>query len=269
MEYIMFQSFIILAAYVSAVASMKNGIKMILKDTSGHTGINLYWTTSGGWDISNNRISICCWDDPRSKGKTYTIVSSSYDLENVKQLFVEVHSESRIKDCSNNTDKKSCTESFDLLAYYENDGEISNRVEEIGSLPAKANLPSDRFYNSRDSVSFKRNKNYKYLKLALRSADYCGTVSFVKFFYYSCSSSNFNTFDLIDIVDTAAPSKSSSPIMLSAKCVKNAVPEKDSHSVNARCYYNGSLEILSNCVCKSGYTNIQRKCICRFIRFFI
>ena len=270
MEHVMFHSFILLIAYVVAVASMKNGIKTILKDTSGHTGINFYWnwTTPDGWHISNNRIVICSWIYPRYKGKNCTIISSSYDMKNVNQLFVEVDSESRIRDCSSNTEKKSCTESFDLLAYYGNDVKISNRVEGIGSLPAKANLPSVGFYNSRDLVSLERNKKYKYLKLALRSANYCGTIHAVKLFYYSCSSSNFNTFDLIDLVDTVAPSKSSSPIMLSVKCVKNAVREIESRSVKARCYYNGSVEIFGNCVCKSGYTNIQRKCICRFICFF-
>lgn len=265
----MFHSFTIIVANVVAVASMKNGIKTILKDTSVHTGISLFWAISGGWTISNNRISICSWGDSRYQRKNSTIVSSSYDLKNVNQLFVEVKSESRIKDCSSNTRKKACTKSFDLLAYYGNDGKNFNHAEKIGSLPAKANLPSERFYNSYDSVSLQRNKNYKYLKLALRSADYCGNVHVVKLFYYSCCSSNFIAFDLIDIVETVAPGKSSSPVMLSVKCVKNAVPEIESHSVTARCYYNGSVEILGSCVCKPGYTNIHRKCICRFICFFI
>ena len=113
----MFHSFTVIVAYVVAVASMKSGIKTILKDTSGHTGINLFWAISGGWIISNNCISICSWGDSRYQPKNSTIVSSLYDLKNVNQLFVEVKSESRIKDYSSNTRKKACTKSFDLLAY--------------------------------------------------------------------------------------------------------------------------------------------------------
>lgn len=69
---------------------------------------------------------------------------------------------------------------------------------------------------------------------------------------------NFNVFNLIDIADTIAPS--SSHMILSRKCV----PPRSNLSITVTCYYNGSVKILGKCRCKTGYTNIQRKCICKF-----
>ena len=206
----MFHSFFLFLTIFVPVTPMKIGIKTILKYILGDTNINLFRTSTGGWRyMANNRIHICSWDISICKERNCTIFSNYYELENkMNQLFIDIKSKSRIKDCSSKREKKPCIWNFDVLAYYAKDDKIATCVENIGSLPAEFKLPNKKTYNSLDSLSFKRNKNYKYLKLGLRSTQYCGSVLSIKLFYYSCSSTNFNVFHLIDIADTIAPSSS-------------------------------------------------------------
>ena len=124
-----------------------------------------------------------------------------------------------------------------LIYWHKNDDNIASYVEKIGSLSAELKLHNKRMYNSRNSFSFRINRNYRYLKLGLRALQYCGNVLGVKLLYYSCSSINFNAFDLIDIDDTIEPL--SCHLILSRKCFKYAVPRKNILSLTVTCYYNG------------------------------
>ena len=91
MEYIMFHSFFLFLTIFVPVTPMKIGIKTILKNISGHTNMNLFWTSTGGWQyMSNNRIHICSWDNSICKERNCTIFSNYYELENkVNQLFID------------------------------------------------------------------------------------------------------------------------------------------------------------------------------------
>ena len=114
MEYIIFHSFFLFVASFVPVTPMKIGNKTNLEDTSGHTNVNLFWTSSSGWQYTSiNKIHICSWDNSVCKQRIYTIFSNYYVLKNkVNQLFIDIKSKGRIKDCSSKKEKKPCIGSF-------------------------------------------------------------------------------------------------------------------------------------------------------------
>lgn len=90
----------------------------------------------------------------------------------------------------------------------------------------------------------------------------------MELFHYSCSSASFDEFDLIDLVETYAPSKDSSSMMLPARCIENAVTRFNDSAVTVECHCNGSMKIIDKCNCEPGYVNIKRKCIGAFMLFW-
>ena len=195
--------------------------------------------------------------------ETCTIISDSFQLNQINELFVSIETETRTDICSSGLDKRKCKNTFDLIVYYGDNGNIFTHAEHIDTLPinSKPLIWNDKFSKSYDVLSFKRNKNYKNLKLGLQTKNYCGTIKSIVLFYYLCNLRNLDELHLLDLADTNAPSESSSPLIRYGKCVKNAVQKFGIHPLTVKCHYNGSIEILGNCICKPGYTNIKRKCI--------
>ena len=257
--------FILIKVFLPVLA-MKNGMKIVLKNRKEYSEIFPGWKLNDGcrsnrWYLLNNNIESCASVE-KDEGNC-TIISGSFELKQINQLFASIETETRTDTCSSRLEKRKCKNTFDLIVYYGNNGNIFTHVEHIDALPidSKPMVRNDKFSKSYDVLSFKRNKNYNYLKLGLQSMNYCGTVKSIVLFYYLCNPRNLDELHLLDLPETNAPSEASSPLIIYGKCVKNAVQKVGSSPLIVKCHYNGSSEILGKCVCKPGYTNIKRKCI--------
>ena len=264
-----FKTFFVLIECVLSICSVKNGIKTILKDIKGFSELHWGIPSSSNCDLhysstSGKEILTCA---PMDEDGSCTINSFPYELKQVNQLFVDVESSTRVDLCKSGSNKTHCKKTFDVVSYYGNDNSTFTHRNDVGTIPVYSKPFNVSFFESCDQLNFERNKNYKYVKLGIQFTSYCGEVKSVKLFYYSCSSANFDEFDLIDLVGTNAPSKDLSPLMLQAKCVENAVTRFDDSTVTVECHYNGSMKIIGKCDCEPGYTNIKRKCIGIFILF--
>ena len=252
-----------------SICSMKNGIKLSLKDINGFYDVHWGRPSSsncyrGYTSTSGKDLLTCAYMD---KEDNCTINSIPYELKQVNQLFVNVESSTRVDLCKSGSNKTHCKKTVDVVAYFGNDGNTFTHKNDVGTIPVYSKPFHASFYESLDQLNFERNKKYKYVKLGIQFTNYCGKVKSVELFYYSCSSENLDEFDLIDLVGTNAPSKESSPMMLQARCIENAVTRFDDSTVTVECHYNGSMKIVDKCDCKPGYTNIKRKCIGMFILF--
>ena len=266
MEWILSRNVFILIGVFLPISAMKNGMKIVLKNRKEYSEIFPGWRLNGvchsnRWYLLNNNIESCASVE-KDEG-ICTIISGSFELNRINELFVSIETETRTDICSSGLDNRKCKNTFDLIVYYGNNGNIFTHVEHVETLPiySKPLVRNDKFSKSYDVLSFKRNKNYKYIKLGLQTMNYCGAVKSVVLFYYLCNPRNLDEFHLLDLADTNAPSEASSPLIIYGKCVRNAVQTFGSHPLTVKCHYNGSIEILGNCTCKPGYTNIKRKCI--------
>ena len=266
MECIVSKKVFILMEIFLPILAMKNGMKIVLKNRKEYSEIYSGWKLKGvcrsnRWYLLNNNIESCASVE-KDEGNC-TITSDSFELKQINELFVSVEAETRTDICSSGLDKRKCNNTFDLIVFYGNNGNIFTHTEHINTLPvhSKPLAWNDKFSKSYDVMSFKRNKNYKYLKPGLRSMNYCGNVKSIVLFSYLCNPRNLDELDLLDLPDTNAPSEASSPLIIYGKCVKNAIQKFNYRPLTVKCHYNGSIEILGNCVCKPGYTNIKGKCI--------
>lgn len=264
-----FKTVFVLIECLISICSMKNGIKIFLKDIKGFSEVHWGRPSSSNCHLSYSSPSIkdiitCAY---MGEEDNCTINSFPYELKQANQLFINVESNTRVDLCKSGSNKIHCKKTFDVVAYYGNDSNTYTHRNDVGTIPVYSKPFNGSYYGSHDQLIFERNKNYKYVKLGMRYGNYCGTVKSISLFYYSCSSANFDEFDLIDIVATNAPSMDSSPIILHAKCIENAVTIFDDSTVTVECHYNGSMKIIGKCDCEPGYTNIKRKCVGTFILF--
>ena len=144
-----------------SICSMKNGIKLSLKDINGfyevHWGrpssSNCYrgYTSTSGKDLLT-----CAYMD---KEDNCTINSIPYELKQVNQLFVNVESSTRVDLCKSGSNKTHCKKTVDVVAYFGNDGNTLHTRMMLGLFLFTLNHSMLHFMNQSTSWILKGTKN--------------------------------------------------------------------------------------------------------------
>ena len=225
----------------------KGMVKLNISDTSGHFGITNGWVKdkkqyckSDGWLLSPGKAATC-----DSTPENCTVVSPSYNITEVNELFINVTTETR--NC--NTISKPCQQSFVILALY------ADIKIYLGMVPSPPYTSSSNFSKTSTIINFSKDQKYKEVRLGLQETLYCGTVKSFSVFYYKCPT---RTSELVDFEEEVAPNKSASPKELTGKCTSNAIQK--SPSLLMKCYFDGTVQVFGSCECKAGFTNHSSEC---------
>lgn len=246
----------LLITFLLQCFSIEDESKVKLFDISNGTKIDPDWEKesqcqSRSWTIENGNPVVCSTNDTSTEN--CSVLYGLYDVSKANELYVNVSTETRI----NSTDKV-IRRTFRLFALYgdrKNQDEVFTKF--VQTLPNSISGPTSdvRFFKTNDLVSFSKNQSYSNVRLRLQEFTYCGTVKLITLFYYNCPT---KTAELVDFIKEAAPSKLKSPKVLKGKCTRNA--NQISSPLIMYCYFNGTFEISGSCVCKAGFTNLDKKC---------
>ena len=251
------RSFILVNLILSSY-SQEYGLIKHLKDIKGYSGISTSWNIEkcgDTWSHLNGFLSSCL---PKKADKANcTALSLSYNVNKVKELYVNIETETRI--CAKIKNGSICTGTFNTSVHYEMNKNIVKSFPLPDEIPKKNSsfAEAGKFYDTNDTVSFSVDKNFKSLKLGFQAPFYCGLIKSVSVFYYLCPA---KTNALVDFLEVPAPSKMSSPYTSTGFCTKNAVKKYGSDHLSMKCYYNGTAEVSGHCECKAGYTKNKNIC---------
>ena len=225
----------------------KGMVKFSISDTNGQSGITNGWVKDEkmfcqihGWFLSNGKATTC-----DSTSENCTVVSPTYNITEVNELFINVTTDTR--NC--NTISKPCQQWFILLALY------ADIKIYLGMVPSPLYISSSNFSKTSTIINFSKDQKYKEVQLGLQETLYCGTVKSFSVFYYKCPT---GTSELVDFEEEVAPNKSASPKELTGKCTSNAIQK--SPLLLMRCYYDGTVQVFGSCECKAGFTNHSSEC---------
>ena len=254
----------ILVNLMLSLCPLEYGVIENLRDEGNNSGITEQWDNRkcpDTWSIASKVLRNCY---PKISGKmNCTVFSLLYDVSEVKELYVNIKTETR--KCANLKEKySSCTGKFNVLVNYEINKNSFKRFDLPGEIPKKnpSSGPGD-FYETDDNISFSVDQNYKSLKLGFQGPFYCGRIKSVSVYYYLCP---VKTNALVDFTDVPAPNKSSSPYTHVGICTRNAVKKNRNHPLSMKCYYNGTVEVFGGCECEAGYT--KKNNLCKGLYFF-
>ena len=252
----------ILFNLILSSCSIDHGVRKFIK--KGDKPVNKQWTNPcpSTWSTDNDHLSTCF--PKNSEEMNCTALSESYNINKVKELYVNIQTETRecVKAYGSN-----CTGKFNLLVHYEINNKIYKSFILPNEIPNKIlsikNTEWGRFFATDDTVSFYVEQNYQKLKLGFQAPYYCGSVKSMSVYYYLCPT---ETNSLVNFLEVNAPSKMSSPYTSLGTCTRNAVKKSNSRQLSMKCYYNGTGEVFGGCECEAGYakkkTICEGKCFC-------
>ena len=250
-----FRSYILVNLILSS-CSLEYGLKKLLKDTSGFTGISTNWQGDcpGTWSFENNAATTCYPKNPQTKNCIQK--SEPYSINGINELYVNIETETR--NCSALKNHSDCTGKFRVSIYYEKSQTSFVLTDEFPKNIVPLVMEND-FFKTEDDVGFSVDRNYKSLKLGFQAPSYCGRITSISLSFYICPA---NTKALVKFSEAPAPSKISSPLQSFGTCINNAIKTRTSLVLSRKCHYNGSFEVVGSCECEAGYTNFynSKKC---------
>lgn len=255
-ENVVLRSYILFSLLLS-LCFLECRVRQYLKDAQGYYGLNNQWVSHCPtiWSLSDYELTTCFPKVPEKVN--CTVLSSSYNVPEVIELYVNLKTYTRKCVSSRVT---SCTGKFNLSIYYQINRKDYKRVILPDEIPKKNPSFDTTLYDANDDVSFSVDQNYKSLRLGLQAPFYCGIIRNVSVYYYLCPS---QTIELVDLPEVIAPSKISSPYISVGTCTKNAVKKNNSLPLARKCYYNGTVEVIGSCECEPGFTNFYEKKRCK------
>ena len=242
--------------------SLEYGEIKYLKDSKGFLGINQQWKFGcrSVWSFSTpatvKKVGLITCFPKQSEEINCTALSGLYNVNEIKELYVNIQTETR--DCLDLKIKNftNCTGKFSLSVHYQINRNDFKRVVLPDEIPRKS--AAKNFYVTNDNLSFSVEQKYKSFKLGFQAPFYCGNINSVSLYYYLCPA---QTNALVDFSKVFAPSKITSPYVSVGTCTKNAVKKGSSHRLYMKCYYNGTAEVFGGCECEAGYTKNKGKCV--------
>ena len=126
----------ILVSLILSSCSIEYGVKKYLIDSKGYRGISVHWDIAhcfGIWSFSPYGITTCFPKDP-DEGNC-TVLSASYNIRKVKELYVNIKTLTR--SCAKINFFNNCTGKFNLSVHYQKNVNDFERVIIPDVIPKK------------------------------------------------------------------------------------------------------------------------------------
>ena len=221
-------------------------MKRYLVNVNSYQGISPFWDDTHcrkTWSIMSFSMTTCFPKEPEEEN--CTVLSSSYNVIEANELYVNIKTETR--DFAKIAFIDKCTGRFNLSVYYQINRKDFKRVILPDEIPTKNKSFGERshFYKTNNDL------------LGFQAPFYCGTINYVSVYNCLCPA---KTNALVDFTEVTAPSKKSSPSISVGTFTNNAVERSGSHHFFMKFYYYRTFEVFSGCECEAGYPKNKKIC---------